>query len=201
MLLDKYLPKHDFTEVHTKKIKATPEVAYKAMQDTTLGEIHWFVKFLFYLRALPEKLAHRKENPLASPSFTGNKPLLTEMLESTFVKIEEQVPREIVFGLIVPGSIGRVWKESSAHILKPSNAAEFMAFNDPAFLHVIANFNVAEAPELGYLIIRTESRTKGLSDKARQSFRPYWFIIRPWSGLIRRLWLKAIKRRAEHRQP
>ena len=52
MLLDKYLPKFDFTEVHTIKVKATPEVAYKAMQDTTMGEIHWFVKFLFYLRNL-----------------------------------------------------------------------------------------------------------------------------------------------------
>jgi hypothetical protein len=36
-----------------------------------------------------------------------------------------------------------------------------------------------------------------LSEKARRNFRLYWFVIRPWSGLIRRLWLKAIKRRAE----
>jgi hypothetical protein len=187
MLLDKYLPKFDFTEVHTIKVKASPEVAYRAMQDTTMGEIHGFVKFLFNVRALPEKLAGRKENPLASPAFPGNKPLLAQMLDSTFVKIEEQAPREIVFGLIVPGSLGRVWKKSSGQILKISNAAEFIAFNNPAFLRVIANFTVANAQEPGYLVVRTESRTKGLSAKARKSFRPYWFIIRPWSGLIRRL--------------
>ncbi len=46
LLLDKYLPEYDFTEVHTIKIRATPEVAYRAMQDTTLGEIHGFVRFL-----------------------------------------------------------------------------------------------------------------------------------------------------------
>ncbi len=32
---------------------------------------------------------------------------------------------------------------------------------------------------------------------ARRRFRLYWLAIRPFSGLIRRLWLRAIKRRAE----
>jgi hypothetical protein len=199
-LIDKYLPKYDFTEVHTIKIKATPEVVYRAMMDTTLEEIHGFVRFLFNLRALPEKLAGRKDNPLASAVFLGNKPMMEQMLKGSFVKIEEQAPVEIVFGSIVPGSIGRVWQESSAQILKFSSAAEFLAFKDPAFLHVIANFIVADAPEPGYVTVRTESRTKGLSDKARKSFQPYWWVIRPWSGLIRRLWLKAIKKRAEKTQ-
>jgi hypothetical protein len=197
MLLDKYLPAYDFTEVHIQKIKASPEAAYRAMQNTTLGEIHGFVRFLFNLRAMPEKLAGRKDNPLASAVFPGNKPMIDQMLKGSFVKIEEQAPREVVFGTIVPGSIGRVWQKSSARILKFYGAAEFLAFKDPAFLHVIANFTVADAPEPGYVILRTESRTKGLSHEARSSFRPYWWIIRPWSGLIRRLWLKAIRRRAE----
>lgn len=197
MLLDKYLPGYDFTEVHTTKVKASSEVTYQAMLDTTLGEIHWFVNFLLNLRALPEKLAGRKENPYTPPVSTMNKPMLKQMLESEFVKIDEQAPREIVFGLIVPGTIGRVWKKSSADILKIENAAEFLAFNDPTFLHVIANFSITDAPEPGYVIVRTESRTRGLSEKARKNFRPYWWVIRPWSGLIRRLWLGAIKRRAE----
>ena len=199
MLLDKYLPEYDFTEVHTKKIKASMEIAYQAMQETTLGEIHWFVKFLFYMGAVPERLAGRKENPLVSPVMTGDRPLLKDMLESEFVRLDEEAPREIVFGLIVPGSIGRVWKESSAKILTFPTADAYLAFNDPAFLRVIANFTITPAPEPGYVVIRTESRTKGFSDKARKSFRPYWWTIRPWSGLIRRLWLNAIKRRAENR--
>jgi hypothetical protein len=197
MLLDKYLPKYDFTEVHTIEIKSTAEVAYEAMQDTTMKEIHWFVNVLFNLRALPEKLAGRKENPLSSAAFPDNKSLLDQMLNSTFVKIEEQPPREIVFGLIVPSSIGRVWKKSSGQILKMADAAELTAFNNPDFLDVIANFTIKDESESGCVIVRTESRVKGLSEKARKNFRPYWLIIRPWSGLIRRLWLKAIKRRAE----
>ena len=197
MLLDQYLPGYDFTEVHTIKIKASPEIAYQAMLATTMSEIHWFVKFLFALRAWPERLAGRKENPLYSPMLADNKSLIGQMLADEFVQIDEQAPREIVFGLIVPGSIGRVWKKSSSQILKMTGAEPFLAFNDPAFLHVVANFTVEDAPEPGYVIVRTESRTKGLSEKARRSFRPYWWVIRPWSGLIRRLWLRAIKRRAE----
>jgi len=30
-------------------------------------------------------------------------------------------------------------------------------------------------------------------------FRRYWLLIRPWSGLIRRVWLRAIARRAQGR--
>jgi hypothetical protein len=197
MLLDKYLPKYDFTEIHTIKIRASAEAAYKAMQESTMKEIHWLVRLLFNLRALPEKIAGRKENPLSSTAFPDDKSLLDQMLNSNFIKIEEQAPQEIVFGLIVPGSIGRVWKKSSAQILKFTDVTGFLTFNNPNFLHVIANFNIEADNEPGYVIVRTESRTKGLSEKARRNFRLYWFVIRPWSGLIRRLWLKAIKRRAE----
>ena len=197
MLLDKYLPEYDFTEVHTIKINSSAETAYKSMLETTMKEIHWFVGFLLNLRALPEKFVGRKENWQSSGAFPGDKSLFTQMLKNSFTKIDEQAPREVVFGLIVPGSIGRVWKESSGQILQSPDAATFLAFNNPDFLHVIANFSIDPANEPGFVIVRTESRTKGLSEKARRNFRPYWFIIRPWSGLIRRLWLKAIRRRAE----
>jgi hypothetical protein len=34
-------------------------------------------------------------------------------------------------------------------------------------------------------------------DDAHRTFAVYWRIIRPGSGIIRRSWLEAIKRRAE----
>jgi hypothetical protein len=199
MLLDKYLPKWDFTEVHTIEVRASAEAAYKAMMETTMAELHCFVRVLFNLRSLPEKLAGRKDNSIATTAFPDNKSLIGEMLSSNFIKIDEQPPREIVFGLIVPASIGRVWDKSSGQTPEFTDVTEYLTFNKPDFLHVIANFSIDDAPQAGSVIVRTESRTKGLSEKARKNFRPYWFIIRPWSGLIRRLWLKAIKRRAESR--
>jgi hypothetical protein len=194
MLLDKYLPKYDFTEVHSIKIKASPEAAYKAMMDVTLGEISGVVKLLFSLRELPETLAGRKD---AMGGFDSGKPLMSQMIGNGFVKIDEQVPREIVFGMIVPGSIGRVWKKSSELNFTPPTPQEFFSFKNPDFLWVVANFMVQDSDTRGTVILSTESRTMGLSPQARKSFAPYWRFIRPWSGLIRRMMLRGAKRRAE----
>jgi hypothetical protein len=60
---------------------------------------------------------------------------------------------------------------------------------------VVANFTITGAEKPGWVIVSTESRSKGLSKKAFKQFRPYWTFIRPWSGLIRRLWLKGVKRK------
>jgi hypothetical protein len=45
--------------------------------------------------------------------------------------------------------------------------------------------------------LSTETRVWAADPPARRRFRLYWLAIRPFSGLIRRLWLRAIKRRAE----
>ena len=43
----------------------------------------------------------------------------------------------------------------------------------------------------------TETRVRLTDETARRSFRGYWLVVRPFSGLVRRSWLKAAKRRAE----
>lgn len=48
--------------------------------------------------------------------------------------------------------------------------------------------------------VTTETRVFASTDAARRSFAVYWRIIRPGSGIIRRSWLEAIKRRAEAKQ-
>lgn len=45
--------------------------------------------------------------------------------------------------------------------------------------------------------IATETRVFANSDSARRRFAIYWRIIHPGSDIIRRMWLRAIKRRAE----
>jgi hypothetical protein len=124
-------------------------------------------------------------------------PLLSEMLKNNFIKLAEQPPREFVFGSLVPGQIGRVWQKSSGQAVTMADAREFMAFKDPGFLQVVANMRVEESGESGTVIVRTESRTRAFSPRARKNFTPYWRLIRPFSGLIRRLWLRGIRRRAE----
>jgi len=47
--------------------------------------------------------------------------------------------------------------------------------------------------------LHTETRVWLTSPAARRRFTAYWLVIRPWSGLIRREWLRAICRRAQTR--
>jgi hypothetical protein len=46
-------------------------------------------------------------------------------------------------------------------------------------------------------VLSTETRVFLTDAAARRSFRRYWLVIRPFSGLTRRLWLRAVKHRAE----
>ena len=48
-------------------------------------------------------------------------------------------------------------------------------------------------------ILSTETRVHAKNASARRRFALYWFAIRPGSGFIRRMWLRAIRTRAEKR--
>jgi hypothetical protein len=195
MLLDEILSVYDFTEVHSISVKASPEVAYRAVMETTLNEISGIVRWLFILRSLPEKTVGRQGKTMQT-----REPLLSQMNNNGFVTLAEQAPHELVFGLIVPGKIGRVWQKASGNKVLPADATDFLSFSHPGFLRVVGNFRVEDSTIPGMVTVRTESRTRALSYRARTDFIPYWRIIRPFSGLIRRLWLRGIKRRAEGQQ-
>jgi hypothetical protein len=47
-------------------------------------------------------------------------------------------------------------------------------------------------------VLSTETRVHAKTATARRRFALYWFAIRAGSGFIRRMWLRAIRRRAEH---
>ncbi|MFC2013527.1 hypothetical protein ACFLU8_01385 [Chloroflexota bacterium] len=193
MLLDDFLPTYDFTEVHSIPIKASPEVVFRAIKELTLAEISSIVRLLFFIRSLPEKAVGR--NGLA---MNIREPLLSNMLKIGFLTLAEQPPHEFVFGIIVPGNIGRFWHKASSLDISLTDIHGFLAFNHPDYVCVVVNFLVEDADEAGFITVRTESRSRALSSKARKNFTPYWRIIRPFGGLIRRLWLQGIKNRSEH---
>jgi hypothetical protein len=49
--------------------------------------------------------------------------------------------------------------------------------------------------------LSTETVVESSDDGARRRFLRYWRVIGPFSGLVRRSWLRAAKRRAEHAAP
>ncbi|HXT21641.1 MAG TPA: hypothetical protein VN923_12895, partial [Thermoanaerobaculia bacterium] len=49
----------------------------------------------------------------------------------------------------------------------------------------------------GWTRVTTETRVFATDDHARRRFAAYWRTIYPGSALIRRMWLRAIRARAE----
>jgi len=58
------------------------------------------------------------------------------------------------------------------------------------------NFLVT-SDERGGSIVSTETRVYVNDPSALRRFAVYWRVIHPGSDIIRRMWLRAIKRRAE----
>jgi hypothetical protein len=57
------------------------------------------------------------------------------------------------------------------------------------------NFRVE--PQGEGTLLTTETRVLATDPASRRRFRRYWLVIRAGSGLTRRSWLRAAKRRAE----
>ena len=108
-------------------------------------------------------------------------PLLPQM-QRRFTTAVEEPDRELVLA-----AIGQPWKLRRAE----SPQADFRAFAAPGYAKMALSLRFDGA------VLSTETRVLLTDAVARRRFRLYWLVIRPFSGLTRRLWLRAIKRRAE----
>ena len=109
-------------------------------------------------------------------------PILDGMQREGFRMLAEHEGRAIVFG-----AIGRPWRPSGGIAAD----ADFEAFAEPGWAKMALDLR-AEAG-----LLTTETRVLLTDDAARRAFRRYWLLVRPFSGLTRRSWLAAAKRRAE----
>ncbi len=186
MLLDKFLPVYHFNEVHSTVIHASAGSIFKSLYELTPADIQ-LLRLLLEIRALPSRLVGM-DYPLPG----SKQPLLEQMLNNGFVFLAEETDQEFVFG-----AIGRFWKLFGDEPPKIAGAAEFLAFDDPDYAKVAANFYLDQRPGDSGVKVSTETRIYVPYPAARQKFALYWRIIYPGSALIRRMWLKAIKRRTE----
>lgn len=101
-------------------------------------------------------------------------PIIEVALRSGFVRLADDPPRE----LVVATTLGTPPRHSQATM----------------------NFLV-EPNRSGGSLVSTETRVLANTNGARRRFAVYWRVIYPGSALIRRMWLRAIKRRAENEGP
>lgn len=172
MLIDQFLPYYDIQARYQIDLDTTVEQAYSAvrhldMRDSTI--VHW----LYRLRGLPE----------SGLTFEG-------MLKWGFVLLADKPSQEMVFGLI-----GRFWTPSPQ--IQRIQADAFSRFNRPGFAKAVGNIAFVPLGDARGVRVSTETRVQCLCDSSRRSFRLYWLLIAPFSGMIRKEWLRQIRHRAE----
>lgn len=185
MLVEQFLPVFDFREVHSTVIRATPRRVFEAIKLVTPEEIP-LVAILFAIRGLPARLTGR---PALAVS-TGA-PLLEQALRAGFVMLAESPDQELVLG-----TVGQFWSLRGGSSFSVSTPAEFVGFNQPGHAKAVLNFHLMEM-EVGRVELSTETRILTLDPASRRRFGLYWRVIYPGSALIRRMWLRAIRRHSE----
>ena len=166
MLLSEALPEYDFSERHQRRVDASPEAVFAAIRSVTLAETP-IARTLMRLRGLR----------------AGSKrPLVDEMDSEGFVQLTEEPLRELVYT-----AIGQPWRPLGGR--RPV-AEDFGAFAEPGYAKMGFNFRLEDG------VLSTETRVLLTDERSRKAFRRYWLLIRPFSGLIRREWLRAIDTRA-----
>lgn len=181
-LIEKFAAVYDVSEYHETVIRAPIQAVYDALRTTDFGASP-VIRILLRLRQLPASVAKPRQ-----PRTILN---LEAILKSGFVLLGENAPDEIALGVI-----GQFWQPSGGRACIDSGA--FEAFDQPGYAKAVWNFSLAD---LGANVTRlaTETRVVCTDRASKTRFRLYWTLIGPFSGLIRREVLRAIRRKAESR--
>lgn len=183
--LDEFVPVYQFSEIHSIHIAAPRDRVYDAIKSVTADEVP-FYRALTWVR----RFGRSGKEGLLNPA--PHVPLLQTALRSGFILLAEEPVREIVLGGAVAVPPG----------FRPNGnptPADFKAAHEPGFALTALNFRVEEAGPAD-CTVTTETRVFATDDATLRRFSRYWRLIYPGSALIRRGWLRAVKRRAEKSQ-
>ena len=182
MLIDSFAPRPDAVEIHRIVIKASQATVYRVLKTADLGQ-SIIIKSLLALRSIPGYIAH----PCAMPQ--NRKITLQTLMDSGFGLLAEKPGEEIVLGIT-----GRFWRPAGN--VSPFNRPDFDRPVSAGFARGIWNFSVSE-PIPGQTLLTTETRVTCGDPASRRKFLAYWLVVRPFSGLIRLIMLKSVRKMAE----
>lgn len=178
--LDEFAPVWQFSEFHTIAVAAPPARVFEALQSVRADEITLF-RTLIWIRRGGRPLPQNIRNAGAH-----GESLIDVALHTSFVRLALDAPRELVVGTVVGAPPG--WRG-------PLTPDVFLKPRPPGFALATMNFIVTPDGAFGS-VVSTETRVFANSPSARRQFAAYWRIIYPGSAIIRRMWLRAIERRA-----
>ncbi|MFN2469589.1 MAG: hypothetical protein ABR583_01075 [Gaiellaceae bacterium] len=180
-MLDRWLPEYEFSERHEVLIAAPPKAVDRALREVSLAEVP-VVRTLMRLRALPARLRGRQ--------LSQRRPFVELMCEGLGGTVLLDRPGEE----LVVGLAGQFWKVRG-DVVRFGSAEEFERYDRPDVARAVLGFELAQRP--GAVRLVTVTRVHVADEAARRRFARYWLVVRPFSGLIRVTFLRAVKRHAE----
>lgn len=188
--LDQLMPAWQFSERHSVRIAAPKEKVYVALKQVSADEILFF-RTLVWIRRFGRPGPESILNP------PPNAPLLQVATKTTFVVLAEEPNQEIVIGTLIAAPRG--WHPGN----KTSEGFKVLvASHESGFVPAAMNFRLEDCARsrgasLPCTLLTTETRVYATDASSRRAFARYWRVIYPGSSLIRRMWLRAVKQRAE----
>jgi len=175
MLIDDFLPTYLTVERHRTRVRASAARTYQAIRTTDLSAA-LPVRALLAVRFL---------------KIRRTKMTLRDFERRGFTVLAEDPPCELLIGLV-----GAFWTPGGG--VHATDATQFRTQLTSGTARAAWNFVVQERGD-GVVDLSTETRVQPADAASARRFRLYWTFVRPWSGLIRRYMLNAIRREAEGR--
>ena len=177
-LLDQFIPNWQFGERHEIEISAPPERIYAAIKAVRPNEIFLF-RTLTWLRRGGRRL------PRSILNAGDSEPLIDVALQGGFALLGDLPNKEIVLGMAVIAPPGVICDRDQ----------NSFRMAEPGYALAAINFIIMpQGPH--WSTVMTETRVHATSRGPRLRFAGYWRVIYPGSALIRRMWLRAVRRRA-----
>ncbi|PTU69632.1 MULTISPECIES: DUF2867 domain-containing protein [Chromobacterium] len=172
-LAERILPSYQYVETHSRVLPAASGSVLDAVQRIAPADDRWARRFMA-LRELPGRLSGAL--PENRPPFGMH----------SFTPLARDGESEMVLGLA-----GAFWRADFG-LREIGGLEDFIALNEPGVARLLLSFHceiVAEGVRLS-----TQTRVHCPDVATRLRFAPYWYLIRPVSGLIRRRMLRQVER-------
>jgi hypothetical protein len=189
MLLDEVMPEFHVRASYRARIGASPERVYASVWTADFD--HWgLMRALVVLRGLPGLVVAPRETwRRARAGAKQRRVRLEDLLGSGFTLLRERRGEELVLG-----TVGRFWLARGE--LGSVSPERFREVSVPGTAKAAWNFAVCPGTD-GRTVLTTETRVLCADAATRRRFRTYWAVIGPFSGLIRREMLAAVRDAAE----
>jgi hypothetical protein len=176
MAIDEWLPQYQVSASYSVLVHASDEKTYAALKLASFSDLP-VVRRLMRLRGYRLGGGEVAE--------TGTRAVGS----GSFLELAAVPPREVVLGIA-----GRFWRPAGG-IVRGLTPADFRDFHREGCAKAVWNFSLAPAGASTQLTTETRVQTFGRS--ATLKFRAYWFVVGPFSGVIRKAMLREVKRIAE----